>query len=164
MSFFVRDFKPIESDGTLAAAVVIAFKTSEGQENIFDLDIVYAIPTLSNRIPSPLDGDHKISAVTIENIITDKLSACHRFGSGNTRMKDFDDLWRISKSLAKEIDWRELKNALTSRNIEGRLDLSWINENMTQAWKNLSARNRGLPNDLQILMSEVNSWLKRGLV
>ena len=164
MSFFVRDFKPIECDGMLAAAVVIAFKTSAGEENIFDLDIVYAIPTLSTRIPSPLDGDHKISAVTIENIITDKLSACDRFGSGNTRMKDFDHLWRISKSLATEINWRELKNALTSRNIEGRLDLSWINENMTQAWKNHSARNRGLPNDLQILMSEVNSRLKRGLV
>ena len=48
--------------------------------------------------------------------------------------------------------------------IKGKLDPSWVTANMTQAWKNHIARNRGLPEDLLILMNEVNSWLQRGLM
>ena len=79
-------------------------------------------------------------------------------------MKDFDDLWRISKCQATGINWPELKNSLTNRDIKGKLDPSWVTANMTQAWKNHIARNRGLPEDLLILMNEVNSWLQRGLM
>lgn len=161
--FFIQAFKPVETEGSKAAAVVIAYRTSEGQENKFDLDIVYAVPTAATRIPSPLDGTHDIAAVTMENIVADKLSASKRFGSGNTRMKDYDDLWRISKIDDPAVDWSVLKMILESRGIVNQLDPAWVNANMLQNWSNHCRRNRGLPEDLLQLMGEVNAWLNRGL-
>jgi hypothetical protein len=43
-------------------------------------------------------------SASVENIIADKVAACIRFGAGNTRMKDFDDLWRLSQSKVT-VDW-----------------------------------------------------------
>jgi hypothetical protein len=63
------------------------------------VDLVYALSTDAHEIDSPIHPEIKILSATIENIIVDKISACHRFGSGNSRMKDFDDLWRLSQSL-----------------------------------------------------------------
>lgn len=161
--FSLKEFKPVETDGAKAAAVVIAYRTSEGQENTFDLDIVYAVPTAATRIQSPLDDEQSITVATMENIIADKLSASKRYGSGNTRMKDFDDLWRISKMDPLTVNWSELKTILESRLIPNQLDPAWVTPNMIQNWSNHCRRNRGLPEDLQQLMDEVNSWLSRGL-
>ena len=163
IDFSVQEFKPIETEGSKAAAVVMAYRTSEGQENKFDLDIVYAIPTSSTRIPSPLDEAHDIAAVTMENIVADKLSASKRFGSGNTRMKDYDDLWRISKMDPSGVNGSDLKMILERRGIASQLDPAWVNANMLQNWSNHCRRNRGLPEDLSQLMCEVNAWLRQGL-
>ena len=162
IAFSVREFRPMDTNGLKAAAVVIGFRTSEGQENSFDLDIVYAIPTISTRISSTLDDGHDIAAVTMENIIVDKIDACHRFGSGNTRMKDFDDLWRISKSDAGKIDWPTLKKTLEVRGVMGQLEPSWLNDSMGQIWANYLRRHKGLPANLNQLVDEVNFWLNQG--
>jgi hypothetical protein len=50
----------------------------------------------------------------MENIIADKLSARQQFGSGNTRMKDFDDLWRIIQSDVK-INRKKLTNLIQKK-------------------------------------------------
>ena len=163
IEFSVQEFKPIETEGSKAAIVVMAYLTSEGQETKFDLDIVYAIPTSSTRIPSPLDEAQDIAAVTMENIIADKLSASNRFGSGNTRMKDYDDLWRISKMDPSGVNWSELKVILERRGMALQLDPAWLNANMLQNWSSHCRRNSGLPGDLLQLMDDVNTWLRQGL-
>ena len=123
----------------------------------------FHVPTAATRIQSPLDEEQSITVVTMENIIADKLSASNRYSSGNTRMKDYDDLWRISKLDPPIVNWSELKTILESRLIQNQLDPAWITANMIQNWSNHCRRNHGLPEDLQQLMDEVNSWLSRGL-
>ena len=127
------------------------------------MDIVYAIPALTISIPSPISDGVEIVAVTVENIIADKLSAGHRFKSGNTRMKDFDDLWRISKAASTPISWRALSEVLMERAIIPELDLAWISVEMDRAWAAHLAANSGLPASLRTVMNEVNQWLKGGL-
>ena len=105
----------------------------------------------------------KLAAVTLENIVADKLSASKRFDSGNTRMKDYDDLWRISRMDLPAVNCSDLKEILESRGIASQLDPAWVNANMLQNWSNHCRRNRGLPEDLLQLMGEVNGWLLRGL-
>ena len=94
VKFSITSFEASSKKG---ASVTIAYETEEGQKNSFDLDIVYSIPTSSNPIHSPVDEQVEIEAPTMEKIIADKVAACHQFKGGNTRMKDFDDLWRISQ-------------------------------------------------------------------
>ena len=88
LQFSIKSFTPVEQQGGLGAAVTIGYVTSEGQENTFDLDIVYAIPSSVTNIKSPIEDDESICVATIENIISDKISACHRFKSGNSRLKE----------------------------------------------------------------------------
>jgi len=72
--------------------VTVGYETPQGAKNRFEVDIVYALGTDAQEISSPVHAEIMLRSATIENIISDKLSACHRFKSGNTRMKDFDDL------------------------------------------------------------------------
>lgn len=113
----------------------IGYRTNEGQFNEFELDIVYALPAQMMSIPSPISEGATIVAATVENIIADKLAASQRFKGGNTRMKDFDDLWRISKSLSFPIDWKILRELLANRGISPALDLAWINDEMEMVGK-----------------------------
>ena len=85
--FSILSFKEVEQDGKQGAAVAIGYKTEQGAKNRFDIDIVYALPCDSCEIDSPIHQELKIKTATLENILADKISACHRFGSGNTRMK-----------------------------------------------------------------------------
>ena len=163
IQFSIKSFKPIEQQGGLGAAVTIGYVTSEGQENTFDLDIVYAIPSSITNIKSPIEADESICVATMENIISDKISACHRFKSGNTRMKDFDDLWRISMFQPSPVKWALLKEILELRAILPSLNLSWLNPQMEKSWEAHVKRNKGLPTDLSQLIADVNSWLRSGL-
>ena len=161
--FAILSFAAIDKKNCLGASVSIQYTTREGQQNTFDLDIVYAVPSASIKISSPVGSDTDIAVVTIENIIADKLSACHQFKSGNTRMKDFDDLWRISKIGGASIGWQALKGILVSREIEAKLHPEWLNELMKKSWSSHLSRNKGLPADITEVMADVNEWLKNGL-
>lgn len=163
IQFSIKSFNPVEQQGGLGAAVTIGYVTSEGQENTFDLDIVYAIPSSVTNIKSPIEADESICVATMENIISDKISACHRFKSGNTRMKDFDDLWRISMFQPSPVKWALLKEILESRAVLPALNLSWLNPQMEKSWEAHVKRNKGLPTDLSQLMNAVNGWLESGL-
>ena len=163
ITFSIKTFVSVDRPEGQGAAVTMAYKTAEGQENTFDMDVVYAVPTAITSIASPLAEKETIVAVTMENIISDKLSAAHRYGSGNSRMKDYDDLWRIAQFKPDLIKWPELKEILTSRSIATSVDEGWITTQMGRAWQAHVRRNPGLPAELQEVMKVINAWLKEGL-
>jgi hypothetical protein len=163
VTFALKAFVPVERPEGKGAAVRIGYLTNEGQSNLFEVDIVYAIPALMISIPSPISAGAEIVAVTVENIIADKLSAAHRFKSGNSRMKDFDDLWRISKADSPPIAWQVLSVVLAERAIVPQLNLAWMSTEMDRAWAAHVAANPGLPGNLRTVMNEVNQWLQEGL-
>jgi hypothetical protein len=158
--FTISSFKPVTQQGEHGAAITVRFKTSDGAANTFDLDIVYALPTRIAKIPAPITLDPKIQATTLENIIADKLSAAHRFKGGNTRMKDFDDLWRISKA-GKKIDKGDLETLLKSLKTAPNLKPEWIDAAMEESWRNHISDYEDLPTDLHKLFDEVNTWLEK---
>jgi hypothetical protein len=123
ITFELKHFQEIHKIVTVGCSVIIAFKTSQGQKNQFPIDIMYALSTDLAQVKSTTSV--KIyEAASIENIICDKLSAANQFRGGNTRMKDFDDLWRISKSGVK-IDSKKLKLLLNLKQINIQLNTDW---------------------------------------
>jgi len=159
IEFKVIAFNEVTQDEKIGAAVTLSYSTGQGATNQFEADIVYAIETDAKSIASPLGEEKTIQAASIENIIADKLAACHRFGAGNTRMKDFDDLWRLSKS-ALSIDTATLKRLMRSRKIETSLNAGWIAESMERSWRSHAARYKDLPTNLTSVFDEVNRWLE----
>ncbi len=101
IKFKLARYKSIIQQNKTGANVVIEYQTDQGAKNQFELDIVFAIETDALEIFSPVNEEKTILSASIENIIADKLSACHRFAAGNTRMKDYDDLWRLSYTDSK---------------------------------------------------------------
>ncbi len=158
IQFNMIAFREVEQDEKVGASVTFSYSTGEGAANQFEADIVYAIETDAQSIASPLGAEKTIQAATIENIITDKLAACRRFGAGNTRMKDYDDLWRLSKS-SVQVRTATLRSLLRSRKVEAALDPAWIEESMERSWRSHSARYKDLPSNLAALFADVNRWL-----
>lgn len=158
IQFRLEKFERIDQKEKQGASVTISYKTDAGACNKFDIDIIYASPVDFEEIVSPSGSEVEIKAASIENIIADKLSAIQRFKGGNTRIKDFDDLWRISTS-KQPVDTKKLKSLLTSRKIEPRLQRAWIGDEMNRAWKTHHARYKDLPENLETLFLSVNGWL-----
>jgi hypothetical protein len=102
-------------------------------------------------------------AATLENIVADKLAAANQFAGGNTRMKDFDDLWRISRNKGINFDWIRLREILSKRQIPQNLNLDWIHPAMIRTWNNHRKRSQGLPESLERTFQDVNQWLASGL-
>jgi len=98
ISYRIIQFEEITQQGMAGASVQVEFKTNDGARNLFNLDIFYAIGSEETELESPMEKQSKILISKIEGIIADKIISSHRFKGGNTRMKDFDDLGRISRS------------------------------------------------------------------
>lgn len=128
--FSVLNHKAIETDLKSGLTVQMEFSTEEGSVNPFGIDIVFAIKTHTKQIKI---NSALIKAASLENIIVDKIAACHRFAGGNTRMKDFDDLYRISISNEK-VDTELIQKLATERNVNLTLDINWANNQTNQAW------------------------------
>jgi hypothetical protein len=160
ITFSIHSFKEVEQEGKLGAALGISYRTDQGASNRFEVDLVYALSTDVHEIASPITPEIKIRSATVENIIVDKLAACHRFGSGNSRMKDFDDLWRLSQSTAG-VDSDRLQKLLRARKVSPTLDPAWGNPEMDQLWKTHRKKYRDLPDTLEAVFSQVNAWLKK---
>ena len=158
IQFSLLTFKEISLHDKLGAALTIGYKTEQGATNSFEVDMVYALATDCHVISSPVNPDVKIRSATIENIVADKIAACRRFESGNTRMKDFDDLWRISRS-SIPCNPKRLIELLDSRGIRPALEPHWIHPDMQVLWAAHRKRYGDLPADLESLFSEVNVWL-----
>lgn len=160
IEFHIKEFKEVNEDHEIGAAITVEYKTVNGQKNQFKVDIVYALPTDISKTTSTLNGK-QIKSASIENIISDKLDAAHRFKSGNTRMKDFDDLWRISKSDIS-INYKKLKDLLDERKIPSALNLDWI-KSLEKSWKRHSSSYKDIPKKLTDVFNEVNDWLAKNL-
>jgi hypothetical protein len=158
IQFNLSNYQIIE-DKKGAASATINYKTDTGAQNSFDLDIVFAVVTDVRQIPSPLETGEDLPAASIENIIADKLAASAQFAAGNTRMKDFDDLWRIYKSKI-EINSKLLTKIVKARKISAELNDQWRNPVMEQDWQRHAKRYKDLPIELKTVFSEVNMWLK----
>lgn len=158
IKFKLIRYKSIVQQDKTGASVTIEYQTNEGAKNQFDLDIVFATETDTSKINSPVNENKIILSASVENIISDKLSACHRFSAGNTRMKDYDDLWRISQSEI-EIDPKKLKSITKTRGIPLNLDTAWIGPDLERMWKSHRKRYQDLPEDLDTIFKEINSWL-----
>lgn len=159
ISYKIKEFNEITANEGHGAAVTIAFKTEQGASNQFEIDIVYRLPTEVEEILSPTENGNRIRAATIENIVADKLQAAHRFEGGNTRMKDFDDLWRLSKK-HKRVSRILLKALLNKRELQQHLKKTWINSEMDRSWAAHQKRYPDLPRDLAKVFDDVNDWLK----
>jgi hypothetical protein len=102
-------------------------------------------------------SDMRYQAASIENIISDKVAAAHRFISGNTRMKDFDDLLRIKQSKIS-VDKTKLIQLVSKRGVPLELDESWISKDMKKSWKEHARGHQDLPSDVQEIFQEINKW------
>lgn len=156
IKFSFKEFKEIDGINEIGTAVIISFVTTTGQKNQFSIDIVYALPTDIANIKSTLDGKNR-RAASIENIVCDKLSAAHQFKSGNTRMKDFDDLWRIAKSDIL-IDYKKLGIILSERKIAVQLDIEWVSF-LDKSWKKHAKSYKDIPPNLIDVFNVINKWL-----
>ena len=70
-------------------------------------------------------------------------------------MKDYDDLWRISKNKLG-IDSDKLRTILEEKSIKPSLDKDWIGELLREQWKAHWLDYKDLPRDLEKLFDEVN--------
>ena len=159
IGFSLHSFDEKEQAGKRRAVATIAYSTKQGATNRFNIDLVYAIQADSHEIESPIHSELKIRCATIENIIADKLAACHQYKSGNTRMKDYDDLWRLSQTKVT-INHRKLAQLLKSRKVPARIDTKWIFSDFESAWSVHRSRYSDLPEKLSSLFSSVNKWLE----
>jgi len=158
--FKVRDYKLVESDEKSGLAVQMEFISEEGSSNPFGVDIVFAIKTHSRKIKL---ANTLITAASLENIIVDKVAACHRFGGGNTRMKDFDDLFRIANTKQK-VDSKLLGKLSKDRGIDLKLDKKWVNNPMKALWSEYTQKKvykdaADLPKDMDQLIEYINEFL-----
>jgi len=160
IQFRLEKFEKINQKEKRGASATISYTTDAGASNKFDIDIVYASPIDFAEINSPSGSESEILAASIENIIADKLTAIQRFKGGNTRIKDYDDLWRISVSELK-IDRKKMKAILAERNISFSIKKEWISREISAAWENHQKRYKDLPEDLEALFTDVNEWLKK---
>lgn len=158
IKFKIKEFKEVEGVQEVGAAITLEYLTVRDQKNQFTIDIVYALPTDISLVKSTVSGESRKSA-SIENIIADKFQASHRFKSGNTRMKDFDDLWRISKA-DLQINSKKLNSILKERGISSQLESEWVSY-LEQSWKRHSKSYKDIPKDLSSVFLEVNNWINR---
>jgi hypothetical protein len=159
-SFTVKSHTAVESDEKSGLAVQMEFFTEEGSTNPFGIDVVFAVKTHSKRIKL---ANAQVTAASLENIIVDKVAACHRFAGGNTRMKDFDDLYRIAKA-NQGVDARLIQKIATERGVELSLDPKWANRQMKEAWAEYTQKKvykdaSGLPKDLSQVIDTTNEYL-----
>lgn len=156
--YSLKEFKELDGVDETGAVVVISFITKTGQRNQFSIDIVYALLTDVVKVKSTLDGLGR-RAASIENIVCDKLSAANQFKSGNTRMKDFDDLWRIIDS-GILVDFIKLNKLLIEREIPFKLDIEWV-PFLDASWKKHVRAYGDIPKELADVFKKINKWLER---
>ncbi len=158
--FKLMAYKIIESDEKAGLAVKMEFLTEEGSTNPFGIDVVFAVKTHSKRIKL---SNSQIKAASLENIIIDKISTCYKFAGANTRMKDFDDLFRIAKSNQK-IDTNLVKKLASEHQIKLWLDPKWVNIQTAASWaeytqKKIYRDSEDLPKELWQLIESTNEYL-----
>lgn len=159
-TFKVKNHAVVDGADKSGLAVQMEFLTEEGSTNPFGVDVVFAVKTHSQLIKLT---HAQVIAASLENIIVDKVAACYRFEGGNTRMKDFDDLYRIAKANQK-VDTKLLQKIARDRDVKLALDPKWINKQMAEAWTEYTQKKvykdaSDLPSILSQLFDIVNEYL-----
>jgi len=88
----------------------------------------------------------------------DKIDTCHRFKSGNTRLKDFDDLYRFA-TIEPSFDKNLINNFIKQNKIHKIVDEQWISKEMSDAWKLYAKRYPTLPSNIEDVFKTINSDL-----
>lgn len=158
IGFRIAEFKEVTQQGMKGAAVRLEYETVDGASNYLELDIVYTAGSPNIQIPSPIRKNLTLQVSPLEKIIADKISTCQRFKGGNTRMKDFDDLWRIS--MFKNIDIDKLRKFLSTLP-SGLLNPNWVDDQMEAVWKRHIRRYSDLPKTLKETILDINNWLMK---
>lgn len=126
----------------------------EKMNNVFYVDVVMNLKTDFCEKNFPPD-DMKLPISTLEEIIHNKLHAIFRFGTGNTRMKDYDDLYRII--LAKPaVDKRKLRHFL--KNMPGKLPQKYIRD-LSPSWSEHIRNYEDLPENIEMVITTINGFL-----
>lgn len=144
-----------EDEGQVGVAATVGYKIpSLGIENKFDIDIVLGVQTDIKEIKI---NNQLLSAASMENIICDKFLACRMFGSGNTRAKDYDDLYRIAHRM-EEVNLETLRKLIKIRNLDLYLNEAWVSDITVDAWGRHLAKYRSpdLPKSLHDVFEQVN--------
>lgn len=155
----LEDYKVIEENEKTGIAINVKWSLEDGASNKFGIDIVLGVQTDTKQIQI---NKQLITAASMENIIIDKFSACHDFGSGNTRAKDYDDLFRITFH-ADGIDFVKLKKISELRRVSLNLDHGWIGDVTEEAWAGhlKKYRTNDLPKRLDELFEIVNDFFSQ---
>jgi len=154
--YSLENYKEVKVKDKIGAIAVIKYKTEDGASNQFQIDIVYKLETEINKINLELNDTSKnILAATIESIIIDKIDASHKFKSGNTRIKDYDDLYRFAISNL-DYDIKKIRFFLKNNKFNKVLDENWITEAIKKSWALHAKRYTDLPSSLNELFKTVN--------
>ena len=156
ITYEVLKFEKLEKKGQSSARAHINYTTEDGASNKFEIDIVYNLKINYDKIKLPIEKETKVLSASLENIIIDKIKSCHQFRSGNTRIKDFDDLFRIAKAQHVRFKENTIKKFLRSQKYKYVLDKAWISNEMRIAWEKHQKRYKDLPKKLENLFNSVN--------
>lgn len=161
ITFSINRSEVKQSNMSVGLQLRISYETDSGQNGIFGIDCVLACPTDVAQI---IFLKKEVAAASIENIILDKLHACHRFAEGNTRMKDFDDLYRIAVDTGVRIRSDILKNLAEYRRIELKIKPQ-LSDYLAPHWDKYTQRRdypavRDLPKSIWEVIEIINLFLK----
>ncbi len=160
--FKITNAQEIISEVKVGLKLDVEFRDDSGGSNKFGIDIVFGVPTDFRLIEI---HKKKLNAASVENIIADKLMACHSFGAGNTRAKDYDDLFRLAIDDSVNVDKGALRHILKERDVEPVVKTQWLNEQMQTSWerhlKKAYRRKNDLPENLEEVFEVINSFLSK---
>jgi hypothetical protein len=143
--FIIESFTKRRIKSEPGFSVVISFREKEKatEEKRFTTDgrlIGYSKFSIDIAVDPDIDAESMIidgqpvHVATLVNHFLDKLDACTRRGSENTRIKDFDDLVRIINSDEK-IDSRQLVLLARRRGIGLKISPDIVDENFLEVWR-----------------------------
>ncbi len=155
--FSIESFREMNHENIFGARYAISFKTTSGATNKFQVDIIYKLATDFKKIKTPLLNS-EFKGASIENVICDKLNSVLTKIEYSTRVKDYDDLWRISKS-GIEINKSTLKALLKKNNLNDvHINYEKVGERTHKGWNKHQKRYKDLPS-LEIIVSDINNWI-----
>lgn len=156
LSFKLLKHQVVDKGEAVGIKLTIAFEDESGGANRFGVDVVLGIATDIKKVRI---GSVDVNAASIENIIVDKVAACRQFGSGNTRAKDYDDLYRIVTT-NPDIDTKLLSRLSRLRGVELKMESHWIGDVVEDAWKNHLKiyKKKVLPADIAEVFTAVNEF------
>lgn len=165
--------RKVNSRAGFNAIICFREKSRESEEKRFSADgrlIGYSHFSIDIGVDAEVDfeqiqiDDQSVQAASIINIFLDKMDACTRRGSENTRIKDFDDLVRIIRS-SEPIDKPALIRLAAVRGIPLSISPDIVDAGFRQVWDRFFENEYGevtsetIPNPVQAI-EFINDYLR----